>query len=246
MRALTSPELLTPPAAASSISNQDPHTRQTCVQYLQHNIARIRLNVKASKKSEPDRPIRDQSESTTSSENTDKCGRHFLFDQRWKNGIYYENNWTDGALMKPILPPVSRDYGVHQSHNLHRFTHRKQQINRITNLKSPNLQICTFGSCDEYDLPAVSSVLLTVTTPPISGRKSITSTESVKNRSRNYKKGRHLLAVGFNKTSQTYPDPVFGAPASFVQRIFEISSLQDETVRQEKMRNLKKNNRQET
>ncbi|XP_036413817.1 uncharacterized protein si:ch211-171b20.3 [Colossoma macropomum] len=244
MRPLASPELLTAPAAVSSISNQEPNKGQTCVQYLRNNNPRLRLNVISSEKSQPDRPrTGDHSELRGSSENTvgDVCGRHFLFDPRWRNGVYCRNNLTDDALMKPILPLVFRDYGVHRSHNLNRFSHRKQLSYRMT-------KPCTFGSFEEYDLPTAPSVLLTVTTPPIRGRRSITFTESSKNRSRIRVTNRvhNLLTVRFNNTTQSYPDPVLGAPPSFVQRISEISSLQEETVRQEKLKNLKKYKRQET
>ncbi|KAL7835581.1 hypothetical protein SRHO_G00279280 [Serrasalmus rhombeus] len=242
MRPLASPELLTTPAAVPSISNQEPNKSQTCVQYLRNNNMRLRLNVISSEKSQLDRPRTGyHSELRGSSENTDgdMCGRHFLFDPRWRNGVYRKNNLTDEALMKPILPPVSRDYGVHQSHNLNRFSHRKRLAYRHS-------KPCTFGSFEEYDLPTAPSVLLTVTTPPIRGRRSITFTESPKNRSRINNRVRNLLTVRFNNTTQSYPDPVLGAPPSFIQRISEISSLQEETVRQEKLKNLKKTKRQET
>lgn len=39
---------------------------------------------------------------------------------------------------------------------------------------------------------------------------------------------------------QSYPDPVAGAPRSFVHRVSELSSLEGDTVRQEKLKKMRK------
>lgn len=44
---------------------------------------------------------------------------------------------------------------------------------------------------------------------------------------------------------QSYGDPVLGASPSFIQRLLELSTLQEKTVRQEKIKELKKNRRHE-
>ncbi|KAG8009430.1 hypothetical protein GBF38_017713 [Nibea albiflora] len=49
--------------------------------------------------------------------------------------------------------------------------------------------------------------------------------------------GRHFL---FDKKYQSYPDPMVGAPRSFSHRISELSSLEGETVRQEKLKKMRK------
>lgn len=41
-------------------------------------------------------------------------------------------------------------------------------------------------------------------------------------------------------TVQSYPDPVAGAPRSFIHRISELSSLEGDTVRQEKLKKMRK------
>ncbi|XP_072513324.1 uncharacterized protein [Salminus brasiliensis] len=238
MRALlASSDLLTSPVAEPSISNQEPNKSQTGVQYPRQNIPRLRLNVFPSTKTQLCSPRNKEHEElrSLSSDNTkgDKYGQHFLFDTRWRNGIYNRNEFRDGTA---ILPPVSQDYHVHRSHNLRRFCHQKQLSYRIT---TP----CMFGLSDEYELTSVPSVLLTVATPTISGRSRFS--EHFNYRSKVNKRVHKLFSAGFNNTTQSYPDPVLGAPASFVQRISEISSLQAETVRQEKIKNLKKNKRQE-
>ena len=47
-------------------------------------------------------------------------------------------------------------------------------------------------------------------------------------------------------SAQTFPDPVSGAAASFIQRMSEISYLEGETVRQEKIKKLKKSRKLES
>lgn len=41
-------------------------------------------------------------------------------------------------------------------------------------------------------------------------------------------------------TVQSYPDPVAGAPRSFIHRVSELSSLEGDTVRQEKLKKMRK------
>ncbi|XP_066540048.1 uncharacterized protein si:ch211-171b20.3 isoform X2 [Hoplias malabaricus] len=163
------------------------------------------------------------------------CGRHFQFDTRWRNGTYCENNFTDSVL-KPVLPPVFRGYSVHQSHNLNRFSQRTQLPYNVT-------KTYAFEPCEGRDL---LSVLFTVTSPPISVQRSGTATEHFRTRPMINPRVQNLTAAAFNNKSRSYPDPVPGAPSRFTQRILEISSLQEETVRQEKIKTLKKSKRQET
>lgn len=238
MRAIASSDPMTSPAAQSSTSEQETDESQQCVRYPRKNTPRFRLNVFPSKKSQPNSPRnRERCEEvrlSTDNTNINTCGRHFLFDTRWTNGIYNRNNFRDETV---ILPPVSREYHIHQSHNLHRFSNRKPLSYGIT-------KPYTFGVFEEYEITSVPSVLVTLTTPPISGRNHFSECFN-NNRSKKNKRVRNLFSVGFNNKIQSFPDPVLGAPASFIQRISEISSLQAETVRQEKIKNLKKNKRQE-
>ncbi|XP_007260164.3 uncharacterized protein si:ch211-171b20.3 [Astyanax mexicanus] len=238
MRAVACGELVTSPPGSSDLETEErSHGRQQCVQYLRRNTARSTLNHIPPKQSQPYSPRnREHEELILRSENTtvDLCGRHFLFDTRWTNGIFNRNNFRDETV---FLPPVSRNYHIHQSHNLHRFSDRKQLSYGIT-------KPCTFGLFEEYELTSVPSVLVTLTTPPISERNRFSECFN-NNRSKKIKKVRNLFSVEFNNKSQSFPDPVLGAPASFVQRLSEISALQAETVCQEKIKNLKKNKRQE-
>lgn len=54
----------------------------------------------------------------------------------------------------------------------------------------------------------------------------------------------HLLSFlpleAFLHAAPSYPDPMTGAPRSFIDRVSELSSLQAETVRQEKLKKIRK------
>ncbi|KAI2649084.1 hypothetical protein H4Q32_020289 [Labeo rohita] len=156
---------------------------------------------------------------------SDISGRHFLFDKRWRNGTYITNGVEDDVLMNQNpTNPLSQEFHVYRSHNLTRFAHRKELCPR-----NPRPLIC--GS--DY-LTSFPSVLLPATTPSVSGRLCLLQ---------NYK---NSLWAGNCFSAPSYPDPHLGASASFVQRLTEISSLEAETVRQERMKRLKKINRQDS
>ncbi|XP_026879758.2 uncharacterized protein si:ch211-171b20.3 [Electrophorus electricus] len=198
----------------------------------------FRINASSGKKTRPS-SRRSVTRLVPESTNTDTCGHNFLFDKRWRNGMFSKNNFKDGEPVKPtsILPPVSLDFQNHQSHILNKLLNQKQLFYGIT-------KPCSFGSYEEYGLVSVPSVKLSVTTPPISGRNNVTG--GFKNRPRVNKRGCNHFTAGFNTSNQSYPDPVPGAPALFLQRLLEISSLEGETVHEEKSKNPKKSHRQES
>ncbi|XP_016301526.1 uncharacterized protein LOC107657797 [Sinocyclocheilus anshuiensis] len=166
---------------------------------------------------------------------SDICGRHFLFDKRWKNGTCITIGIEDDVLINHNpTNPLSQEFHVYRSHNLTRFAHRKELCPR-----DPRPLIC--GS--DY-LASFPSVLLPATTPSVSGQLCLS--QNYKNRLRMKNRARYLFSDGANNKTQSYPDPHLGASASFVQRLTEISSLEAETVRQERMKRLKKINRQDS
>ncbi|XP_058621729.1 uncharacterized protein si:ch211-171b20.3 isoform X2 [Onychostoma macrolepis] len=166
---------------------------------------------------------------------SDISDRHFLFDKRWRNGTYITNGIEDDVLMNHNpTNPVSQEFHVYRSHNLTRFAHRKELCPR-----DPRPLIC--GS--DY-LTSFPSVLLPATTPSISGQLCLS--QNYRNRLRMKNRAHNLFSDGANNKTQSYPDPHLGATASFVQRLTEISSLEAETVRQERMKRLKKINRQDS
>ncbi|XP_016390560.1 uncharacterized protein LOC107725701 isoform X1 [Sinocyclocheilus rhinocerous] len=166
---------------------------------------------------------------------SDISGRHFLFDKQWRNGTYITIGIEDDVLINHNpTNPLSQEFHVYRSHNLTRFAHRKELCPR-----DPRPLIC--GS--DY-LASFPSVLLPATTPSVSGRLCLS--QNYKNRLRMKNRARYLFSDGANNKTQSYPDPHLGASASFVQRLTEISSLEAETVRQERMKRLKKINRQDS
>ncbi|MCJ8745745.1 hypothetical protein PDJAM_G00133940 [Pangasius djambal] len=159
-----------------------------------------------------------------SSENT-QChgfGRHFLFDPGWENGIYsntHQHSKDEDLFFKhaTLLPPVS---------NPTCSVNRKESPFTVT-------KSCTLVSEDGCRLNAVS-----ITTAPISAC-SISKNRRIKSRVCN------PSTLKFTTTDQSYADPVLGASASFIQRLLEMSTMQEKTVRQEKIKELKKNRRHE-
>ncbi|XP_056155056.1 putative uncharacterized protein C8orf89 [Lampris incognitus] len=48
------------------------------------------------------------------------------------------------------------------------------------------------------------------------------------------------FAIGDNQKNLSYPDPMVGASHSFIHRMSELSCLEGETVRQEKLKSIRK------
>ncbi|KAL2085156.1 hypothetical protein ACEWY4_018476 [Coilia grayii] len=161
------------------------------------------------------------------------CGRHFLFDTRWKNGRMEE--LKDDVYLKTtsIITPLPRSYHVQRSNNLYRFSLCRQPSNKPAN------SFCPF---EGYNLTSVPSRLLPATS--IVAEKSL-SMEPLKHRPRMSNRACSLFTIGANQKSQSYPDPVAGAASSFIQRLTEISSLEGETIRQEKVKRIKKSRKQD-
>ncbi|KAG1953901.1 uncharacterized protein si:ch211-171b20.3 isoform X2 [Pimephales promelas] len=160
-------------------------------------------------------------------------GRHLLFDKRWRKGTYAANDMRDRVLINHNpTSPLSQEFHVYHSHNLNKFAHRKELSPR-----DPRPHV--YGS--DY-LTSFPSVLLPATTPST----RLCLSQNYKNRPRVTNRVPNLFPVGANNKSQSYPDPHLGASASFVQRLTEISCLEAETVRHEKMKRLRKVTRQDS
>ncbi|XP_060717122.1 uncharacterized protein si:ch211-171b20.3 [Tachysurus vachellii] len=91
---------------------------------------------------------------------------------------------------------------------------------------------CTLISEDRYRLNAASSVPVSITTAT-NNKNSSSKNRRIKSRVCN------LPNITLPTTDQSYADPLLGASSSFVQRLLEMSSLQEKTVRQEKIKELK-------
>ncbi|XP_070960416.1 uncharacterized protein [Oncorhynchus clarkii lewisi] len=176
--------------------------------------------------------------------------RHFPFDKTWKNDsrMYPKYDFPDERPMKPSgsIPPLPRDYQIHRSGHLHHYTLHKE-------LSQAPARPCVFGSYEAYDLTSVPAILLPAAASL--NERNPFSTEGYKNSSACHSRPPRLLhrrrlfrPSQFNVASaQSYPDPVSGAPsASIITRLSEIASLEGETVRQEKIKKIKKNRRQDS
>ncbi|KAM9713067.1 uncharacterized protein C8orf89 homolog isoform 1-T1 [Menidia menidia] len=159
-------------------------------------------------------------------ENTDHmrdiCGRHFLFD-------------TPCASLertRTFIPPLPRDYRLQRPANLHPLSLSKE-LSRSGAGPSLTLGYPRRHAVTNSAVPIHSNLVL-------SGKNNF-SVESCKlNRPKMNIPSHHTMSVKENQKNQVYPDPVAGASRSFIQRISELSSLEGETVRQEKLRNMKK------
>ncbi|XP_042365960.1 uncharacterized protein si:ch211-171b20.3 [Plectropomus leopardus] len=153
----------------------------------------------------------------------DICGRHFLFDKKCAR---LERTRT-------VIPPLTRDYNIHRTGNLHPFSLSKElshsHAGRPLNLSYP----------ERYEVNTTPAILFP-STLVLNGRNTF-SVESCKlSRPKVNYPTYNLLTVKDNQKSQSYPDPVVGASRSFIHRISELSSLEGDTVRQEKLKKMKK------
>ncbi|XP_033988362.1 uncharacterized protein si:ch211-171b20.3 [Trematomus bernacchii] len=149
-------------------------------------------------------------------EDNDITGRHFLFE---KQCVQPERTRT-------VVPPLQRG-------SLHPFSLSKELSH------SRGGRPFTLGYAPRYDLIS-SPVLGFPSTLILSGRNSF-SVESCKlSRPKVNYPTYSLLHNKDNQKSPSYPDPVLGASRSFFHRISELSSLEGETVRQEKLKKMRK------
>ncbi|KAL1006303.1 hypothetical protein UPYG_G00070530 [Umbra pygmaea] len=160
------------------------------------------------------------------------CGRQFLFDSKWRNDnrMYNQYDFKDGRVMKPStsILPLLRD----------RYTHH-------TELFHAPIRPYAFGSFEGYDLMSVPAVLLPAPASIIGLHPLVI--KGYKERSRTVHQPCNLFKTAAHQKSQSYPDPVGGSPPpAFMHRLSELSYLEGDTIRQEKIRKMKKTKRQDT
>ncbi|CAK6972331.1 uncharacterized protein si:ch211-171b20.3 [Scomber scombrus] len=153
----------------------------------------------------------------------DICGRHFLFDQKC------------GRLerTRTVIPPLPRDFHVHRPGNLHPFSLSKDLSH--SHVGRP----FTLGCPERYELNT-SPAILFPSTLVLNGRNTFSVENCKLSRPKVNYPTYNLLTAKDNQKSQSYPDPMAGSSRSFIQRISELSSLEGETVRQEKLKKLRK------
>lgn len=104
----------------------------------------------------------------------------------------------------------------------------------------PIISCLLFNSCsDRCDLNT-SPALFYPSSLVLNGRNTILVENCKLNRPKVNYPTYNLLTVKDNNNVQSYPDPVAGASRSFIHRISELSSLEGYTVRQEKLKKMRK------
>ncbi|XP_018529506.1 uncharacterized protein si:ch211-171b20.3 [Lates calcarifer] len=153
----------------------------------------------------------------------DISGRHFLFDKRCAS---LERTRT-------VIPPLPRDYHVHRPGNLHPFSLSKELSHSHAG------RPFTLGYPERYELNT-SPAILFPSALVLNGRNTFSVENCKLSRPKVNYPTYNLLTVKDNQKSQSYPDPVVGASRSFIHRISELSSLEAETVRQERLKKMRK------
>ncbi|XP_017262293.1 uncharacterized protein si:ch211-171b20.3 [Kryptolebias marmoratus] len=166
----------------------------------------------------------DKLESESVDQENDISGRHFLFDK----------TCTTLERTRTLIPPLPSDY--YRSANLHPFSLSKGLSHSHAG------RPFTLSYTKRYEVNP-SSVLPSLLV--LNGKNSF-SVESCKlSRPKATYPTFYPMTVKDNQktylhAAPSYPDPVVGAPRSFIHRISELSSLQGETVRQEKLKKMRK------
>ncbi|XP_026219123.1 uncharacterized protein si:ch211-171b20.3 [Anabas testudineus] len=158
----------------------------------------------------------------------DIYGRHFEFDKKCAR--------LERA--RTVIPPLPRDYNVHRPGSLYPFCFSKELSH------SHAVQPFTLGYPERYELNTNPAILF----PPtlvLNGRNTFSVENCKLSRPKvNYPTYNVLTVKDNQKTSchtdQSYPDPMIRASRSFIHRISELSSLEGETVRQEKLKKMRK------
>ncbi|KAK5621247.1 hypothetical protein CRENBAI_011108 [Crenichthys baileyi] len=153
----------------------------------------------------------------------DIFGRHFLFE---KTCAKLERTRT-------VIPPLPRDNNEHRPANLHPFSLSSE----LPSIHSGRPFI--LGSPRSYEVNPYPTVLFP-STFVLNGRNTFSVEGRKLSRPKVHYPTHNPVTVKDNQKSQSYPDPIVGAPRSFVHRISELSSLEGETVRQEKLKKIRK------
>ncbi|KAJ0059595.1 hypothetical protein NL108_001979 [Boleophthalmus pectinirostris] len=151
------------------------------------------------------------------------CGRHFLFD----------THCVRPERTRSMIPPLPKDYHVHRPANLHPLSLPRGLTH--SHKSGPFVLDCN----EQFEL-TTSPAILVPSTFVLNGRNTFPVGNCKLSRSKANYPTYHLQTVKETQKIQTYADPVIGAPQSFLHRISELSSLQCETVRQERLKKMKK------
>ncbi|XP_032360003.1 putative uncharacterized protein C8orf89 homolog isoform X1 [Etheostoma spectabile] len=153
----------------------------------------------------------------------DISGRRFLFDKQCAR--------LEGT--RTVIPPLATDYHVHRPRNQHPLSLSRKLFHSHAG------RPFTLGYPERFELNTNPAILF----PPtlvLNGRNTFSAENCKRSRPKVNYPTHNLLTVKDNQKSQSYPDPVVGAPRSFIHRISVLSTLEGETVRQEKLKKMRK------
>ncbi|XP_028289340.1 putative uncharacterized protein C8orf89 homolog [Parambassis ranga] len=153
----------------------------------------------------------------------DISGRHFLFD---KNCVKLERTRT-------VIPPLPRDYHVRRPANLHPFGLSRELSHSHAG------RPFTLGYPAKYEANTCAAILFP-SAFVLNGSSPFTVENCKLNRPKVNYPTYNPLTVKDNQKSQSYPDPMVGASCSFIHRISALSSLEGETVKQEKLKKMRR------
>ncbi|RVE58850.1 hypothetical protein OJAV_G00198320 [Oryzias javanicus] len=148
--------------------------------------------------------------------------RHFLFD---KPCMYLHQD-------RGLIPPLPRNFHLHKPATLHPLNFSKPMAQRHTGRP---LTLSCRGRYEDNTNPAIllsSSFIL-------NGQNTFSGENCKLMRPKVSYPVYNPVTVKYSQKSQSYPDPLVGAPCAFLQRITELSSLEGETLRQEKSKKRK-------
>ncbi|CAJ1082260.1 uncharacterized protein si:ch211-171b20.3 [Xyrichtys novacula] len=153
----------------------------------------------------------------------DLCGRQLLFDDKC----------TRLERTRTVMPPLTRDYHVNRAGNLPPFRLSKELFHSHAG------RPFTLGHPERYELGTTPEIIFP-STLVLNGRNTFSVGNCKLSRPKVNYPTYTLQTVRDNQKNQSFPDPMVGAPRSFMQRVTELSSLEGETLRQEKLKKMKK------
>ncbi|XP_041670548.1 uncharacterized protein si:ch211-171b20.3 [Cheilinus undulatus] len=160
-------------------------------------------------------------------ENTDPkkdlCGRQLVFDTKC----------TRFERTRTVIPPLMRDYGVSRPGSMYPLKLSKEIS------YSHSGRPFTLGCPERYELNTTPEIVFP-STLVLNGRNTFTVGNCKLSRPKVNYPTYTLQTVRDNQKSQPFPDPMVGAPRSFIHRVTELSVLEGETVRQEKLKKMRK------
>ncbi|KAM6971152.1 uncharacterized protein C8orf89 homolog isoform 2-T2 [Tautogolabrus adspersus] len=142
-------------------------------------------------------------------------------------------NGTRFERTRTVIPPLTRDYPVNRPGNLHPFK-LSQELPHMHGGRP-----LTLGCHGRYELNTTPEMVFP-STLVLNGRNTFSVGNCKLGRPKVNYPTYTLQTVKDNHKSQSFPDPMVGAPRSFIHRVTELSSLEGEAVRQEKLKKMKK------